>query len=140
MIINELMIKGKLTSDIEFTSRFKETEKYWHLDIKTDKDTIEKLKKEFKENKLDKNAMLPKWFKEDNVTTLHLKSKFDFDCYYKKEKIAMTRFEDIEDELKFTKKADVKLIAGLSDNGALYPIALCIENIDNSNPFDDFEE
>lgn len=139
MIIEELRIKGKLTSDIEFTSRFKETEKFWHLDIKTDKDTIEKLKKVFKENSLDKNTMLPKWFKDDNVQTIHLKSKFDFDCYYKKEKIAMTRFEDIDDELKFTKKAEVKLIAGLSDNGALYPIALCIENIDNSNPFDNFE-
>lgn len=140
MILNELMIKGKLVNDIEFTSRFKENEKYWHLDIKTDKDTVEKLKKEFIENKLDKNAMLPKWFKDDNVTTLHLKSKFDFDCYYKNEKIAMSRFEDIDDELRFTKKADIKLIAGLSDNGALYPIAICIENIDNTNPFEDFEE
>ena len=140
MILNELMIKGKLTSDIEFASRFKETEKYWHLDIKTDKDTIAKLKKVFKENKLDKNTMLPKWYKEDNVDVIHIKSKFDFDCYYKKEKIAMTRFEDIDDELKFTKKADVKLIVGLSDNGALYPMALCIDNIDNSNPFEDFEE
>lgn len=140
MILKELMIKGKLTSDIEFNTRFKETEKYWHLDIKTDRDTIKMLRKEYIDNDLDKNSMLPKWFKEDTVTTLHLKSKFDFDCYYKKEKIAMTRFEDIDDELKFTKKAEVKLIVGLSDKGALYPIALCIENIDNSNPFDDFVE
>lgn len=140
MILNELMIKGKITSDIEFASRFKETEKYWHLDVKTDKDTIAKLKKEFVENKLDKNNMLPKWFTEDNVTTIHIKSKFVFDCYYKKEKIAMSRFEDINDELRFTKNADVKLIVGLSDNGALYPIALCIENIDNTNPFEDFED
>ena len=139
MILDEFMIKGKLTTNIEFTSRFKENEKYWHLDIRTDKDTIAKLKKEFEANKLDKNTMLPKWFKDDNVDVIHLKSKFDFDCYYKKEKIAMTRFEDIEDELKFTKNANIQLIAGLSDNGALYPLALNIENIDNTNPFEDFE-
>ena len=140
MILEELLIKGKLTSDIENTSRYKETEKYWHIDVKTDKDTIAKLKKKFKENNLDKNNMLPKWFKEDNVQTIHIKSKYGFDCYYKNEKIAMSRFEDIEDELKFTKNAEIKLIVGLSDNGALYPIALCIETIDNSNPFEDFEE
>lgn len=140
MILKELMIKGKLLNDIEFTSRYKENEKYWHLDIKTDKDTIEKLRKEYKDNGFDKNPMLPKWFKDEKRTDIHIKSKFDFDCYYKKEKIAMSRFEDIDDELKFTKKAEVKLIAGLSDNGAFYPIALCIENIDNSNPFEDFEE
>ena len=139
MILQEFMIKGKLVNDIEHTIRYRENEKYWHIDINTDADTIEKLKKEYKANKLDKNPMLPKWFTE-NKTTIHIKSKYDFDCYYKKEKIAMSRFEDIEDELKFTKRADVKLIVGLSDNGALYPIALCIENIDNSNPFEDFEE
>ena len=139
MVIKELMIKGKLLSDIEFNTRYKENEKHWHIDVKTDIDTIKNLKKEYIENGLDKNAMLPKWFKEEKRTDIHIKSKYDFDCYYNNEKISMTRFEDIEDELKFTKKADVQLIVGLSDNGALYPIALNIVKIDNSNPFEDFE-
>ena len=139
MIIEELKIKGKLLSDIEFNTRYKESDKSWHLDIQTDKDTINMLRKKYKDNGFDKNPMLPKWFKDENRTDIHIKSKYDFDCYYKKEKISMTRFEDINDELNFTKKAEVKLIVGLSDNGALYPIALNIDNIDNSNPFDDFE-
>lgn len=139
MIIKELKIKGKLLNDIRKELRFRESERYWHLDVNVDKETIKMLRKEFVENGLDKNTMLPKWFKEEKITDIHVKSKFDFDCYYNKFKVDMSCFVETENELYFTKNAEIKLIAGLSDNGALYPIALEIVKIDNSNPFEDFE-
>lgn len=130
---------GIVTASFFGTTKFSKKDEMYRISLKVDKANMDALKKACDEMyKEAEDGFIPKWYKADDVEYINLKSKFDIPVVFDgdKELTSLDGFLKKYGNINGSKVG----VALKIDKGAIYPIAVKIYELTNTDFSDLFDE